>query len=334
MVFNAITPCYKYLREIICYTLFPPCVNGKPIIPCKQACIEATKACEHYLERYNQPIYCNSLPISLNPDVCFYEPIVCPIEETPVFGTIVQGGTQLFNTTEVVCNPGYEIVGDRIRHCLYTGILNGTKPTCILKPSLNNERSIAIIVGIIVGCIIILLLVIAIISRRKNIVLFIAHNRLVAQNFYQIARGRFPLFVTYSSDDREQIQNELVPTMKFELPTWNILTYQENFLGGDKLLEAIHEGIWESTAVIAIVTSNYMRSKWCIHEFQQAQTRSASDRQFKFLIVLLEENYIENNQERVLDKLPESMRTWIMGRVYLTIGERYFWYKLRRALAQ
>ena len=245
---------------------------------------------------------------------------------------IIKGGIQPLNATEVVCNPGHEIVGDRIRHCLYTGFLNGTKPTCFLKPSMTNH--VAIIVMIIVGCIILLLLVITVIRCRKNIVLFIVHNRLVAQNFYQIARGRFPLFVTYSSDDREQIQNELVPTMKFELPTWNILTYQENFLGGDKLLEAIHKGIWESTAVIAIVTPNYMRSKWCIHEFQEAQTRSASDRQFKFLIVLLEENYIENNQESVLDKLPESMRTWIMGRVYLTIGERYFWHKLRKALGQ
>ena len=47
-----------------------------------------------------------------------------------------------------------------------------------------------------------------------------------------------------------------------------------------------------------------MRSEWCIHEFQEAQTRSASNRQFKFIIVLLKENDVENNQESIINQLP------------------------------
>ena len=325
-------PCYKYTGEFMCYSLFPRCVDGKPIIPCRQTCIEFKKACERYLRVYKQPLYCGKFPNSSDPDVCFYEPVICQREEAPDFGTIIQRGTQPLNTTEVVCNPGYEIVGDRIRHCMYTGFLNGTKPRCV--PKTNSSHNVALIVGILVACILVFLFVITVIICRHNIMLFIAHNRLVTKRVYPVAQGRYSLFITYSSDDREKIQNEMIPAMKFELPTWNILTYQENFIGGDNLLEAVHKGIWESTAVVAIITPNYMSSEWCIHEFQEAQTRSASNRQFKFIIVLLEENDVENNQESIINQLPESMRTWIMGRVYLTVGERYFWSKLRRALAR
>ena len=332
LVFDIHTPCYRYTAEFMCYSLFPPCVDGKPIIPCRQTCIEAREACQHYLQFYKQPLYCGKYPISSDPDVCFYEPVICPREEGPDFGTIIQRDTQPLNTTEIVCNHGYEIVGDRIRHCMYTGFLNGSKPRCILKT--NSSHNVALIVGIIVACILSFLVVITVIICRHNTMLCIAHNRLVTKRVYPVAQGKYSLFITYSSNDREKIQSEMVPAMKFELPTWNILTYQENFIGGDNLLEAVHKGIWESTAVIAIITPNYMRSEWCIHEFQEAQTRLASSRQFKFIIVLLEENDVENNQESIINQLPESMRTWIMGRVYLTVGERYFWSKLRRALAR
>ena len=89
LAFDKHIPCYKYTGEFMCYSLFPPCVNGKAMLPCRQTCIEVTKRCEHYLKLYKQPLYCGKYPLSLDPDVCFYEPIVCPIEEGPEFGTTV-----------------------------------------------------------------------------------------------------------------------------------------------------------------------------------------------------------------------------------------------------
>ena len=329
--------CYKYIREVMCYSLFPLCVRGKAIIPCKQTCIEAIIACEYILRLYKQPIYCGTYPSSLDPEVCFYKPVMCPKEEDPEFGKVMKWGRRPFNITEVVCNPGYQIVGDGIRHCLYSGFLNGTKPRCVLKSGsndINSPTNVAIIVGLLASCSIIILLVITLMYHRKNIVLFFLHSRLITQRLNQIPQEQSTLFVTYSSDDREKIQNGLVPQIKLELPTWNVTTYQENFIGGDKLLEAIHKGIWESAAVIAIVTPNYVRSEWCKYEFQEAQTHSASNKEFKLIIVLFEENDITSIQNSLWNEVPESIKTWIMGRVYLTVGEQLFWNKLRRALAR
>ena len=344
-LFEAILPayekhpvCHKYTREFMCYSFYPLCVRGKTIIPCKQTCIEVIKACEYYIRLYKQPIYCGTYPSSLDPEVCFYKPVMCPKEEDPEFGKVMKWGRRPFNITEVVCNPGYQIVGDGIRHCLYSGFLNGTKPQCVLKSGrsndINSSTNVAIIVGLLASCLFIILLVITLMYHRKSIVLIFVHSRLITRSFYQVAQGQHTLFITYSSNDREKIQNELVPRMKFQLPTWNIITYQENFIGGDKLLEAIHKGIWESTAVIAIVTPNYVRSEWCKYEFQEAQTHSVSNKEFKLIIVLFEENDITSTQDSLLNEVPEPIKTWIMGRVYLTLGEQLFWNKLRRALAQ
>ena len=316
---------HKYAREFICYSLLPPCVNGKPIIPCKQACIEIVKTFESLLLLYRQPLYCGTYPSSLDPKVCFYRPVLCPKEEDPKFGRVIQSGTQPFNVTEVVCNPGYEIVGDRIRHCLYSGLLNGSKPQCVLKTNMDDKtkstNTIGIIVGSVAVCVVIILVVFITISCRK-------------ENSYQVAERRCSLFVTYSNDDSERVQDELIPSMKFELPTWNVLTFQENFTGGENLLKAIHTGIWESTAVIAIVTPNYMRSEWCLYEFREAQTRSACHSNFKLIIIFLDENGLEKTRNGIYTMLPASMKTWIMGRVHLTVGEKHFWKKLRRSLPQ
>ena len=328
LALDTISTCYKHIQEFMCYSLFPSCVNDMPIIPCKQACTEVVIACKYHLQFYKQPLYCGSYPSSLDPDVCFYKPVVCEKEEDPEFGRIIQSGTHPFNITEVECNPGYDLVGDRIRHCLYTGFRNGTKPECILKTNLNyNSNNIVILAGMIASFIVVILLAVPSIYYRKNIVLLLKHNRLVELNLYQVAQGQKSVFITYSSEDRESVQNDLVPLMKLELPMWNILTYQENFIGGDNLLQAVQKGIWESVAVIAVVTPNYLRSEWCIHEFKEAQTRSASNKEFKFIIV-----FTENVLNNVRDELPERMRKWIMGRVFLTVGEHLFWNKLRRAL--
>ena len=197
---------------------------------------------------------------------------------------------------------------------------------------MNTNDNAVIITATAASFIVVILLGLLAIYFRKNIILLLKHNRLASLNLYQVAQGKNSLFITYSSEDRESVQNDLVPLMKFELPMWNILTYQENFIGGDKLLDAIQKGIWESAAVIAVVTPNYLRSEWCIHEFQEAQTRSASNKEFKFIIVFHGENSTENVLNNVRNELPEHLRIWIMGRVYLTVGEHLFWNKLRRAL--
>ena len=165
-------PCYKHVSELVCFSLFPRCDNNKTIVPCKQTCVEMTQGCAYLLKLYKQPLYCGTFPVSLDPEVCFYTPVMCPKEEDPEFGKVMKWGRRPFNITEVVCNPGYQIVGDGIRHCLYSGFLNGTKPRCVLKygsrNDINSPTNVAILAGLVVLCVIIIIIVISFMYYRKK----------------------------------------------------------------------------------------------------------------------------------------------------------------------
>ena len=334
LVRNKLDSCYQFLDEFGCYSLYPKCINGRIVPPCHQACVEFTRGCKYYINKYNQPIYCGTFPLTLDPNICFYKPVTCPTEENPEFGRLIQMGRRPFNITEVFCNEGYQPTGDVVRHCMYSGAWNGTKPTCLLRMNSKDTQGITSLSLIILPCIVLVIMFVICKHYRKNISLLITYNCLRMRASYQVAQGGYSLFITYSSEDADHVQNEILPAMKLELPTWKIITFQEDFIGGDSLPASIHKAIWESTAVVAILTANYIESEWCIYEFQEAQTRSASDREFKFISILLCKNNEGNSKDDLINSLPEPTKTWIMGRVYLTIGERLFWNKLRRALAK
>ena len=245
------------------------------------------------------------------------------------FGRINRRGSQLFNTTEYICNDGHQIIGDTIRHCSYSGTWNGTKPYCV---SLRYLERIYTIIVISVTCAsAMLIFAIIIFVCRNNLNLVFNVNEIALYCLCMSDKRKETLYLTYSSLDHDQVQNEILPTMKSELSSWNILTYQEDFIGGEKVLECIHRAIWNSRAVIAFLTPNYVQSLWCRYEFAEGQTRSARDRQFRFIVIL--PNEVTITKTDILNGLPEIVRIWISGRVYLTVGESLFWEKLRRGLS-
>ena len=328
LIMDEALDCYQVAKEFICFSLFPPCANGERTIPCNKMCKEIKTACAHLLRTYRVVIHCGIYPSSLDPEVCYYKPILCSIPKNPEFGKVTYSERRVFNVSEYICHEGYHIKGERRRFCMYSGHWNGTEPICIPDENINIK---AVITGTIFIVLVIIVLLVSCVYYRRLIHLVLMYNRLGAQRFYHVAQGKESLFLTYSSEDQELVQHLILPTMKFELPTWNTLTYQESFVGGQKILDSIHKGIWESHAVVAFLTQNYIDSHWCRYEFTEGQTRSISDNVFKFIIIIPENGLNDND---LFDGMPENIRNWVKGRVYLQLGERLFWNKLRRALAQ
>ena len=326
LVMNELLTCHQKAKQSICFALFPPCINGKRVVPCHKLCEELKTACTHTMERYNQAIYCGTFPSSTDPDICHYEHVTCPMLKDPDFGRLTYKGRYPFNSSEYICNKGYYLKGNQARFCMFSGNWNGTEPICIQNQEIVSK---AMIIGTVSATVVVISIAIILLCNLKDVRLMLFHSR---QNMiYQVAQGKGQLFLTYSSEDQEIVENQLLPTLKFELPAWEILTYQENFIGGQKLLDSIHKGIWESNAVLAFLTKNYIDSHWCRYEFGQGQTRSATDNMFKFIIIIPENG---PNEKDFFADIPENIRTWVKGRVYLQVGERLFWNKLRRALNQ
>ena len=109
-------------------------------------------------------------------------------------------------------------------------------------------------------------------------------------------------------------------------------TYQDDFTAGHPILHCIKEGVWESQAVLVLLTENFMKSSWCLHEFIEAETRTALEDSFRLIVVM----FSQDNQclpVELIEGLPESLKRYIRTRVYLGLWEPLFWYKPRQGLA-
>ena len=303
--------CYQPLAKFGCYPYLPRCVNGSHYIPCRQMCLEATQGCAKELKTYGQSIFCGFYPPSLDPNICWYEPVTCEKPQRPEFGSVVTNGTYLFNTSQYFCNSGYELQGNSVRYCMYSGKWNGSIPRCLLPVKIATTA--------IISCSVIIVLIICVIMSC------ICFKKV--QKLRKVGSQREKtLFLTYSSHDNDSVE-KLLPEMKNNLHGWNIVTYQQDFPAGQNLLNCINEGVWKSDAVLVYLTSNYVSSDWCGFEFTEAKTRSAIEPGFKCIAVLQ-----EDRERDFLDTLPGSFKQYVKSHVYLTSSERLFWKKLRRAL--
>ena len=143
------------LAKFGCYSYFPRCVNGSHYIPCRQMCLEATLACDEEFKTFSQSVNCGFYPPSLDPNICWYEPVTCEKPQRPEFGSVVTNGTYLFNTSQYFCNSGYELQGNSVRYCMYSGKWNGSIPTCL---PLGVKATTAII-----SCSVIIVLIVSVI---------------------------------------------------------------------------------------------------------------------------------------------------------------------------
>ena len=317
--------CYQHPFEFLCRIFIPECQNEELIYPCKQMCEDVRKACHELFTKYEQVFYCTNFKDSLNPSECFNKPVTCPRINSPFFGRVRASGFSVLNTSTYECNNGFKLEGDATRTCLYTGIWNGTAPVC--RPVVN--MNIVIVISVLI--LLILIVVIACLCYRKTIKLLIFHHVRVDAIRLDNLTIQKTVFVTFSSQDSDQVNDEFLPRLRQELPIWNIQTYQQDFAAGRPLLECMREGVWESQAVLVLLTENYIASAMCTFEFTEAQTRMVKDKTFKLIVILFHK---KGKDVVSLNDLSDNLKKYVISRVHLQLGEALFWNKLRRALAK
>ena len=318
--------CYQYSLSYFCRIIYPECHGGTTIYPCFQSCKELFEGCAMVLKIYLKQVdvlFCTDLVKSLDQNKCYYEPVICPPLQSPLFGKVVTSGHALFNVCRYSCNMGFEMVGDAVRTCTYSGSWNGTAPIC--KFSFTSH------VTMFVSLLLVLILALLYIHYRRALQLFVFHNLHLARREMRlkVLQEQNNLFITFSSQDLDEVNDEFLPRLKQELPRWKIQTYQQDFAPGRPLLSCIHEGVWESQAMLVLLTENYVASPMCRFEFIEATTRSIVERDFKVIVII----FVKDGAAHLEQKdLPEQLRKYIRTHVHLIFGEQLFWYKLRKAL--
>ena len=327
--------CYQHGMEMACKSLFTECRDHDIYRPCLQGCTDFITGCHDALKKWDQDIRCGNFPPSLDPKVCWYKPITCLVPSPIEFGTVSVTGYNLSSLATYTCDDGYTLVGAPVSICMYSGEWNSSSPVCQKGEALTESYdSSKLLLGL--GFVVILLIGIIIgicIRFRNNMTLIIFHNNYISEKRNaNLPEEKKKVFLTYSSLDSQDIEANILPEMKTHLPSWNVITFERDFLPGRPLLDTINESIWESQAVIVLLTENYIQSAWCEYEFAEAQTRSAKDKSFRLIIILHQKEGKETPMD--LDKLPEQLRSFVQSRIYLTINERLFWNKLRRGLTE
>ncbi|NWT80653.1 TLR4 protein, partial [Lanius ludovicianus] len=83
----------------------------------------------------------------------------------------------------------------------------------------------------------------------------------------------YDAFVIHSSKDEEWVIKELVEPLEAGVPPFHLCLYHRDFLPGVPIVtNIIQEGFLSSRNVIAVISTDFLESKWCSFEFDIAQS--------------------------------------------------------------
>ncbi|KAM9370897.1 toll-like receptor 4 [Phaethornis superciliosus] len=100
----------------------------------------------------------------------------------------------------------------------------------------------------------------------------------------------YDAFVIHSSKDQEWVIKELVEPLEGGTPPFQLCLYYRDFLPGVPVVtNIIQEGFLSSRNVIAVISTDFLESKWCSFEFDIAQSWQLVEGKAGIIMIVLEE---------------------------------------------
>ena len=99
---------------------------------------------------------------------------------------------------------------------------------------------------------------------------------------------RYDAFISYSAEDIRFILDFIIP--KLENNNFDLCIHQRDFMPGNAIADNIMDAIMKSKTTVVILTEAYLRSKWCVYEFNMARMESLYTRnnESSLVFVMLE----------------------------------------------
>ncbi|NXV10530.1 TLR4 protein, partial [Cettia cetti] len=100
----------------------------------------------------------------------------------------------------------------------------------------------------------------------------------------------YDAFVIHSSKDQEWVTKELVEPLEGGRPPFHLCLYYRDFLPGVPIVtNIIQEGFLSSRNVIAVISTDFLESKWCSFEFDIAQSWQLVEGKTGIIMIVLED---------------------------------------------
>ncbi|NXP77010.1 TLR4 protein, partial [Ramphastos sulfuratus] len=144
----------------------------------------------------------------------------------------------------------------------------------------------------------------------------------------------YDAFVIHSSKDQEWVMKELVEPLEGGTPPFQLCLYYRDFLPGVPIVtNIIQEGFLSSRNVIAVISTDFLESKWCSFEFDIAQSWQLVEGKVGIIMIVLE----EVNNALVRQRL--GLSRYLRRNTYLEwknkeISKHIFWRQLRGVLLE
>ncbi|KAM9207741.1 toll-like receptor 4 isoform 1-T1 [Dugong dugon] len=142
----------------------------------------------------------------------------------------------------------------------------------------------------------------------------------------------YDAFVIYSSQDEDWVRNELVKNLEEGVPPFQLCLHYRDFIPGVAIAaNIIQEGFHKSRKVIVVVSQHFIQSRWCIFEYEIAQTWQFLSSRAGIIFIILQK------VEKSLLRQQMELYRLLNRNTYLewedsVLGKHIFWRRLRKAL--
>ncbi|XP_057578273.1 toll-like receptor 4 [Hippopotamus amphibius kiboko] len=149
---------------------------------------------------------------------------------------------------------------------------------------------------------------------------------------YGKGESTYDAFVIYSSQDEDWVRNELVKNLEEGVPPFQLCLHYRDFVPGVAIAaNIIQEGFHKSRKVIVVVSRHFIQSRWCIFEYEIAQTWQFLSSHAGIIFVVLQK------LEKSLLRQQVELYRLLSRNTYLewedsALGRHIFWRRLRKAL--
>ena len=141
---------------------------------------------------------------------------------------------------------------------------------------------------------------------------------------------KYDAFISYTAEDYLFIKNEIIVELEDNYGL-SLCIHQRDFLPGNYIAENILQAIKNSRMIVIVLSNHFLKSKWCVYEFNMARMESIYSRNGENVVFCI--MYEDINTEHLSPDLIESLESETFLKYPQDDTERpYFWDMLKRAL--
>ena len=141
---------------------------------------------------------------------------------------------------------------------------------------------------------------------------------------------QYDAFVSYANEDQDFVKNEMIRKLE-DGYSLSICIHERDFTPGRYIAENIIQAVKKSRRTIILLSKNFLKSKWCRHEFNMARMEGIYSRGGENILFII--MYEEVDMTEVSPEMLECLETESFLKYQNDESETpYFWRTLNQAL--